>query len=200
MTDRQPNQISGYLFLSPLFVRTLAILGSSLFMGHIPTHPFPEASPDPNPTLTQTLDLTQGRGGTWPASEQGPNTVCVHSIHCVAVVSYTVLASWSTHFRSGTLGRKSSNPSSMMVHAWYTSTAVLAKDMWTMAISQHQFYLDKRHVEVLMAAAALTQITAYITHKNLAVRKIMQMMRIVYAKKRDSVSTRLKQNMTQTIT
>ena len=34
---------------------------SSLVMGLIPTHPFPEAIPNPNPTLTQTLDLTQGR-------------------------------------------------------------------------------------------------------------------------------------------
>ena len=34
---------------------------SSLVKGHVPTHPFPEASPDPN----QTLDLAQGRGGTF---------------------------------------------------------------------------------------------------------------------------------------
>ena len=47
-------------------------LGSSLFTVHVPTHPFPEASPDTNPTLTQTLDLTQGRVGTWAATEQGP--------------------------------------------------------------------------------------------------------------------------------
>ena len=40
-------------------------------MGHVPIHPFPEAGPDPNPTLTQTLDLTQGRVGTWPATKQG---------------------------------------------------------------------------------------------------------------------------------
>ena len=46
-------------------------------------------------------------------------------------------------------------------------------------------------------AVALRQISAYSTHKNLAVRKIMEAMRTVYAKKRDSVSTRLKQNMTQ---
>ena len=45
---------------------------SSLFTGHVPTHPFPEACPDPNPTLTQTLDLTQGRVGTWPTTKQGP--------------------------------------------------------------------------------------------------------------------------------
>ena len=29
-------------------------------------------SPDPNLSLTQTLDLTQGRVGTWPTTEQGP--------------------------------------------------------------------------------------------------------------------------------
>ena len=52
-----------------------------------------------------------------------------------------------------------------------------------------------------MAAVALTQISAYSTHKNLAVRKIMEAMRTAYAKKkRESVSKRLKQNMTQTIT
>ena len=36
---------------------------------HPYTHPSPEASPDPNPTLAQTLDLTQGRVGTWPATK-----------------------------------------------------------------------------------------------------------------------------------
>ena len=46
--------------------------GSSLVTGHIPTHPFLVASPDPNPALTQTLDLSQGRVGTWPATERGP--------------------------------------------------------------------------------------------------------------------------------
>ena len=30
------------------------IIGSSLVAGHVPTHPFPEAIPDPNLTLTQT--------------------------------------------------------------------------------------------------------------------------------------------------
>ena len=33
-------------------------------------NPFPEATPDPSLTLTQILDLTQGRIGTWPATEQ----------------------------------------------------------------------------------------------------------------------------------
>ena len=35
-------------------------------------------------------------------------------------------------------------------------------------------------------------ISAYITHKNLAVRKIMEAMRTAYTEKRDSTSTRRK--------
>ena len=44
-------------------------------------------------------------------------------------------------------------------------------------------------------AVALTQISVYSMHKNLGVRQIMEVMR-----KRVSVSTSVKQNMTQTIT
>ena len=46
--------------------------GSSLVTAtYLPTPPV--ASPRPiNPTLTQTLDLTHGRVGTWPATKQGP--------------------------------------------------------------------------------------------------------------------------------
>ena len=48
-----------------------------------------------------------------------------------------------------------------------------------------------------ITAVALTQISAHITNKNLAARYIMEAMGTAYAKKRDSVSTRLKQNLAQ---
>ena len=41
----------------------------------------------------------------------------------------------------------------------------------------------------LVSAAASTQISAHLTHKNLALRKIMEVMRTAYANKRDSAST-----------
>lgn len=47
---------------------------------------------------------------------------------------------------------------SMMVHAWFSSTAALAKTMWTMAISQHQFYLDKKQVEVRQLEESLKSV------------------------------------------
>ena len=50
--------------------RYVRIMGSSLVTSHVLSHPFLEAIPDPNLTLTKTLDL-----GTWPATEQGPNSV-----------------------------------------------------------------------------------------------------------------------------
>lgn len=50
--------------------------------------------------------------------------------------------------RSSSIGRKGGSLGNMMVHSWYASTAVSAKAMWTMAISQHQFYLDKKKAEV----------------------------------------------------
>ena len=63
--------------------------GSSLVTGHVPTHPFPEASPDPY----QTLDLTRGRVGTWPATEQGPKSICDEEslLRCVHVQCQVLL-------------------------------------------------------------------------------------------------------------
>ena len=57
-----------YPGVPPIYCLILLMLnlGSSLVVAHVPTHPFPKAIPDPYLTLTQTLDLTQGRGGMWP--------------------------------------------------------------------------------------------------------------------------------------
>ena len=63
-----------------------------------------------------------------------------------------------------------------------------------------KYYLHHSKIEfisyaVILSAVALTQIPA----KNLALCKIMEAMHILYAKKWDSVSTYLKENMMQMI-
>ncbi len=50
--------------------------------------------------------------------------------------------------RSNSLGRRMNGENRVVLHAWYASTTVQAKAIWTMAISQHQFYLDKKDHEV----------------------------------------------------
>ena len=45
----------------PLFAQDVS--GSSLVAGHVPTHPFLDANPNPDPTFTQTLNLACGRVG-----------------------------------------------------------------------------------------------------------------------------------------
>ena len=58
---------------------------------------------------------------------------------------------------------------------------------------------ENRDVDIT-SVVVLTQISPYTTrHKNLAVHKIMEAMHTAYTKKRDLVSTRLKQNKTQMI-
>ena len=52
--------------------------------------PLPFRETNPNPTLTQTLDLTQGRIGTWSATVQGPFQPCGHA-------SQQLLAKWHLH-------------------------------------------------------------------------------------------------------
>ena len=82
-----PNQLS---------VDNPCFTGSSLVTGHVSSYPFPEASPDPNLTLTQTLDLTQGRVGMWPATEQGPFWSTLPGQHNDA---YCIMHEVAVHFR-----------------------------------------------------------------------------------------------------
>ena len=49
------------------------------------------------------------------------------------------------------MGRRTNDQNRVLMHAWYASTTAQAKAMWTMAISQHQFYLDKKDEEVSAA-------------------------------------------------
>ena len=81
-----------------------------------------------------------------------------------------------------------------------STNATLPESCWFRGSNGDQERVEMRHQASTFAAVALTQISAKSTHKNLALRKIMEAMRTAYAKKWDSVSTLLKIHMRQTIT
>ena len=83
-----------YLYLDLFALHAPMLFWINLVTGHVPTHPFPEASPDPDLTLTQTLDLTQRRVGMWPATEQGPLFVGLSAIYRFPSYFLHILHHW----------------------------------------------------------------------------------------------------------
>ncbi|XP_033097284.1 FERM domain-containing protein 4A-like [Anneissia japonica] len=79
----------------------------------------------------------------------------------------------NSDFVQGPVTKRPFSSSNVIVHAWY-GTAALIKSIWSMAINQHQFYLDRKHSKMQhpmsksfsQIATDLTQSTPSITSQN----------------------------------